>query len=223
MDKICLIEMQAGLGDICFVQKIAKLYIEDGYKVIWPVLSQLMYVRNYIKVDGLEFIDASKTFLDEIPSVVLPLGIADRYFEGSVLEAKYKFFDWDYKDWANYFTFERNKEKEEALFNQLGLEGKKYTLINKKYGTPPNFKEKEVYTEGDNEIVEIQFLEGFCPFDWCKVIEEANQISIVDTSYNYIIEKLDLKATKMFLTSRFTPSNFTDIQNLFTEKWIKIQ
>lgn len=219
MDKICLIDMQAGLGDICLCQKIAKLYIKDGYKVVWPILPQLRYIKDYIKVDGLEF----KTYVGETPSVVLPLGIADRYFEGSVLEAKYKFFDYDYKDWANYFTFERNKEKEQQLFNLLGLEGKKYTLINKKYGTPPNFKEKEVYVEGDNEVVEIQFIDGFCPFDWCKVIEEADQISIVDTSYNYIIEKLNLRASKMFLTSRFTPANFTDIQNLFTDKWTKIQ
>jgi hypothetical protein len=62
--------------------------------------------------------------------------------------------------------------------------------------------------------------EEFTPFDWAKVIENAKEISIVDTSFNYLIEKLDLKAEKLYLTSRFTPANFSHIINLFKKNWI---
>ena len=60
----------------------------------------------------------------------------------------------------------------------------------------------------------------FTPFDWSKVIENAKEISIVDTSFNYLIEKLDLKSQNLYLTSRFTPPNFSHIINLFKKNWI---
>ena len=57
MSKICLIRQPAGIGDIFFLQKIAKHYLSLGYEILWPVISQFSYIKNYIKVDGITFVD----------------------------------------------------------------------------------------------------------------------------------------------------------------------
>ena len=36
-NKVCLIRQPSGLGDIFFSQKIAQMWIDGGYKVVWPV------------------------------------------------------------------------------------------------------------------------------------------------------------------------------------------
>lgn len=217
--KKCLFSQPAGAGDIFLLIKAAQHYTDLGYQVIWPLLPQLMYIKDYV-ITPAEFIDISGSIPE--PDLYIDFQNADRIFSGSVMEAKYKLIDLDYSDWVNYFHFNRNIEKENALFNHLNLEGKKYTLVSKKYGTPPNFVSKEVYLEGDNEVIEVDFISDYNIFDWCKVIEEANQISMVETGFNFIIEKLNLKAEKMFMISKHTPPNFIHITNLFQKPWIKV-
>lgn len=215
----CLFKQDSGAGDIFFLQKAASHYIDLGHEVIWPLLPQLMYLKDYI-VTKAKFVEQEDCTID--PDFTVDFQNADRIFGGSVMEAKYQLINLDFADWVNYFHFKRNTEKENALFNILNLEGKKYTLISKKYGTPPNFAYKGVYIEGDNEIVEIDFIDNYNIFDWCKVIEEANQISMVETGFNFIIEKLNLKAEKMFMISKHSPPNFIHIENLFKKPWVKI-
>ena len=52
--KTCLIIQPAGLGDIFFCQKIATHYSKNlGFKVIWPVYEHFLYIKDYIKNDGI--------------------------------------------------------------------------------------------------------------------------------------------------------------------------
>ena len=53
MSKICLIRQPAGIGDIFFTQKIAMDYISKGYTVIWPVIEQFEFIKDYIKEFGI--------------------------------------------------------------------------------------------------------------------------------------------------------------------------
>ena len=62
MSKICLIRQPAGIGDIFFTQKIAKDYISRGYTVIWPVISQFEFIKDYIKVNNLMFVNENSDF-----------------------------------------------------------------------------------------------------------------------------------------------------------------
>ena len=50
MSKICLIRQPAGIGDIFFTQKIVKDYISKGYTVIWPVIEQFEFIKDYVKI-----------------------------------------------------------------------------------------------------------------------------------------------------------------------------
>ena len=35
--KPCLIKQPAGIGDVFFCQKIARIMMQHGYKIIWPL------------------------------------------------------------------------------------------------------------------------------------------------------------------------------------------
>ena len=48
MSKICLVRQPAGIGDIFFTQKIAKHFIAQGYDVLWPVIEQFSFIKDYI-------------------------------------------------------------------------------------------------------------------------------------------------------------------------------
>lgn len=131
--KRVLINQPAGLGDILFCQKIAKTYIDRGYEVLWPVLPQLGYVSEYLL--GISFSNGPH---DE----TLNLQSADSIYGGCVIRAKYKLAGIDWTDWADFLQFNRNKEKEQRLFD-LVTNGKPYALLNRKYGTPPQYAIKD--------------------------------------------------------------------------------
>lgn len=222
MDKVCVIEQEfGGYGDIFFCQKIAAVMNNRGYKVLWPLREDLLWIKDYL-ISTAEF--ASRSEIGSLSGVAhLPLSVADRYYPGeSVLKAKYKLANIDWNDWSDYFQFKRNHEKEQLLFDSLGLkEGDDYTVVCKKVGTPPNYREQEVYFDKDKKKIEIQFIDGFNCLDWCKVLECASEISVVDSVWCYICEKLDLKA-ELYLTSRFDPPNWMHIDGLFTKPWKRI-
>jgi hypothetical protein len=233
MSKICLINQPAGLGDIFFLQKFVDKKISEGFVVIYPTLPSLIYVREYIKKPGLNFfsLDEDFPFKSTInhPQIIkeenfeyYPFNIADRYVGGSCMEAKYSFVNDSHQAWQESFFWMRNTEKENEIYYELmGLkDGEEYSLVSNVWGTPPTNNFREVPTSGKYKTISIKMLDGYTPFDWSKVIENAKEISIVDTSFNYLIEKLELKAETLYLTSRFTPPNFSHIINLFKKNWI---
>jgi hypothetical protein len=209
MDKTCLIYQPAGIGDIFFSQAIAKHYVRLGYKVIYPIKSNLMYLKDYLIFEGISYVDENSEFpykeryvqfnpsiltgdfvyvnLDQSQTVV---GLS----EGFML-SKYKLVNLDYKTWDSEFSFNRNKEREDKLFYEiLGLKnGDKYILTNTKFGTPPNFVTLQIPIPiSEYKIVDMEFIEGTNLMDWCKTLENASGIITVDTSIQYIMEKLEL-------------------------------
>lgn len=237
MSKICLINQPAGIGDVFFLQKMVKFYIGKGYTVIFPLLPEIMFIKDYIIVDGLEFVPINDNFqfknylsynkvFENENFIYIPARFADTIYPNmSCMEAKYKLVNLDYSDWSDYFTFVRNKNKENELFyNILNLnDDEKYSFVSNIWGTPPNTASKKIIYDDTFKTVHLKLIPEFTLFDWCKVIENAYHISIVDTSLNYIIEKLNLNSQSNFLTSRFTPANFYHIINLFNKNWKYIQ
>lgn len=235
-NRVCLINQPAGIGDVLFLQKMAKHFLDLGYSVYFPLLPQLLFIKDYIKLDNLFFCSVN----DEFPYkelfnttnliithelIYVPATYSDRYIGGSCLESKYKLINLDFSDWQDFLIFNRDLLKENRLFYDILKlkDDEEYCLINKRWGTPPNSLTKDVYYDFKGKIIEIDMIDGFNIFDWCKVIENASQISIVDTSFNYLIEKLELKSSKNYLTSRFTIPNFSHIINLFKTNWTFIQ
>jgi hypothetical protein len=238
----CLINQPAGLGDIIFCQKIVDMFINNGYEVIWPVVQEYhSTVNKHMKKNNLLFprIDEEFSFKEYYNSkVIVPSHISDnnmylplryvdlRFPNQSVMKAKYKILNLDYNGWQDHFIFERDSKKEDILYYEiLGLkDNSKYTLLNRKYGSPPHYKEKMINVSSEDNVVEMDFYKDFTIFDWCKVLEKAAEIYTVDTAINYILEKLNVKDTKLHLYSRFTDCggapDWSHIEGLFLKEWI---
>lgn len=54
-ENVCLINQTSGLGDIFFLQKIAKIWADSGYKIIWPVDSE--NIRSVAHLQSSSYID----------------------------------------------------------------------------------------------------------------------------------------------------------------------
>jgi hypothetical protein len=138
------------------------------------------------------------------------------------MDAKYKLVGLDYDDWADYFKFERNIEKENNLYyNILGLEdGSEYSFISKNYGSPPDMQQLNISSNNSLKEINMVPIDGFTLFDWCKVIENASEIKTVDSSINFIIDKLNLNTTEIYLHRKPAPSQTS--YHLFKTKYKSI-
>ena len=233
----CLINQPAGLGDIFFCQKIADTFIEMGYDVIWPVVDEYRdALIRHIPKENLSFCDINSDFemreyyqsRHTLPlristeDIYLPLRHADRNFpHESVMKAKYKIVNLSYDNWQENFSFNRDLDRENSLYYDiLNLsDNSKYILQNSKYGSPPNFKEKDFLISQELPIVEMDFYPNFTIFDWCKVIEKAQAIYSVETSIFYLVEKLDTSAIYLECFSKHTPPTYMHVEGLFKSQW----
>lgn len=217
MSKRVLVNQPAGLGDILFCQKIAYRLEKEGYEVLWPVVPQYAWLKDYLETPA-KFVSG-----DEVEGEVrhLPLHAADRmYPDKKIMEAKYRMVGEDFSDWSDFLKIKRNTEKEDKLFYEvLGLkDGEDYTLVSRNFGTPPNFKKHPMEIDTKHKIVELDFHDGYNLFDWCKVIENATDMYLIDSSINYIIEVLTIKAENIYLYTR-RKNNFSEIDYLFKQKY----
>jgi hypothetical protein len=226
MSKICLIRQPAGIGDIFFTQKIAKDYISKGYTVIWPVIPQFEFIKDYIKIDNLIFVNEnadfphrniylegySKPMVININDVYLPIQHFDRHYDGAVMHAKYKLLNMDFSDWVDHFTFERNLEREQKLIDHFGVNDKEFVLVNRMFGSPPDSKPCPHMGQYENSI-EMTYLGWDNLFDWVGLLLKAKHIYTVETSILYIINKLGLKNVTVY--SRHNPPSFHQVEHMF--------
>jgi hypothetical protein len=226
MSKICLIRQPAGIGDIFFTQKIAKDFISKGYTVVWPVISQFEFIKDYIKVDGIIFVNENADFPNRNiymegysqpmtigDTVYLPIQHFDRHFPNdSVMHAKYKMMNMDSSDWVDYFEFERNIEREQKLIDHYGVQDKEFVFVNRMYGSPPDSKPCIHMGQFENSI-EMEYLGWDNLFDWIGLLLKAKHIYTVETSILYIISKLGLKNVTVY--SRHNPPSFHQVEHIF--------
>lgn len=206
MSKKVLIKQPAGIGDVFYLQKMAHLLRENGYSIIWPLRSDILWIKDYI--DGIEFCSvdddfyAKEFYLNTREFVVesedfLFLSPDGIQFQGKrIMESKYLMIGQTDSDWYNYFNFNRNIDKENTLYyDVLGLTDKtQYVFVNKFSNTDIRKSNVIDHLKFDLPTVELKIIEGYTLFDWCKVLENANEIHTVHTSINYVIDKLNLKA-----------------------------
>lgn len=217
--KICLINQPAGVGDIFFLQYVARKYISMGYTVYWPLKENLMWIADYIPdiifcssnddFPGKEYygsfsIIQSPQFvylgMDMIHHWQNNLGISESE-TCMCMNAKYLQLFLDWSKWSEGFKFVRNKEKEDNLYyNVLGLvDESEYIFVNR-YANTDNKKNTTLeFPKFDYPTVNLDILEGFSLFDWSKVIENAKEIHTVHTSVPYLIDVLNIRAEKYYM------------------------
>jgi|TARA_B100001964_G_scaffold244167_1_gene324565 hypothetical protein len=205
--KQCIIKQPSGIGDIFFLQKIAHVYREKGYEIIWPVRDDIFWISEYI--DGVSWYKVSDDyphkelyqyagFVETDEVVFIDCLDADRtHSDGRIMSSKYSIAGLDYSDWDKYFKFNRKRDKEDALYyDVLKLKDDSvYAYINDLFHTDVRKSDLIGDVCYDMEIVRNQVIDGYTVFDWCKVLENASKIHMVGTSISYIIDVLDLKIT----------------------------
>lgn len=208
MEKICLLKQPVGLGDIFYLQKFAYILNQNGYKIIWPIRDDVIWVKDYIKVDWIEFCKLSEDFIGKeyynsghfiLKGDNFLFISPDGYKlpDKGIMPSKYALIDSSDDEWYNYFTFERNYEKENELyFDVLNLkEDSKYVFWSNMVTTNGSRTYDELNDLSfDIPIVKLKFIDGYTLFDWCKIVENATEIHTAHTGINYIIDKLNLKA-----------------------------
>lgn len=212
--KNALIFLPGGLGDILFLQKLSHLFIEDGYKVTWPIYHEFKWISDYIPninwvvlndwevtrelPEDVDFIGkeyySNKTPIFETDDFLYYNGHGNDEY-GPEMQRKYNVLDADWRDYRDYIIFNRNEEKENELFyNVLGLkDGEEFVYVNRHWQTRPT---KEVYpgipSEFDCRVVEHDIIDGYSIFDWCKVFENAKGFYSIETAINYVLESPQL-------------------------------
>lgn len=228
MKTISIIQPR-GLGDIFFTQKIAKKLIEHNFKVNW-FTDTYFWLKDYIKVKDLNFYNDNigsdyKLQLNNSIEENHPYDIMTSKYSmiGKTLkflpESLHKI---NFNNWVEYFTFERNVEKEKKLFHEvLGLnENSSYILYNSKFGISQINHSVEKYANGiQTKKIDLMILNDFTLLDWCKVIENAEEIHTVDTSIIYLVEKLSLKAKKIKIYPRHSEHTKKCLQNILHKGW----
>lgn len=206
-NRYCLIHHPAGIGDIFFLQTIARKFISMGYEIVWPVRDKLLWLNDYIP--DIEFCSENGDFhhreLYEMDAIyVTPdfayLGIMRPHMwaigDPRIMSSKYSVLNMDQETWKDGFIYRRNKEKEDELFyNVLGLkDDSEYVYVNRLYNTENFVTDKFDNMEFNYPVIENEIFDGFTPFDWCKVWENAKEIHTTTTCINFILERLDSKA-----------------------------
>jgi len=239
--KTCFIEQTCGLGDILLSIKIANHFATLGHKIVWPVETVYNHISEYVSAPAVKFVDVTtdfegkgvyqqfvsdkKTEITETDQYVhVPLKnsffsqagqavLAEtKYHDLANMHGKFKMCSIDHDNWQDEFTIVRNHEQEDKLFQALNLEGRQYHLINKNFGTPPQWREvlnHTIVTPSGMKEVHMQMYEEFTAFDWLKVFEKAAKIDTVSTSTFYLFEKIDLKCAPT-IYSRNTPHRSDD-------------
>ena len=225
--KICLIHHWAGIGDIFYLQSVAKKYISMGYQIIWPLRDDILWLGDYIK--GITFCSREdnfpgKEYYGQDSVIITPnfvyLGIMRPHLWGigddKIMSSKYSILNMDHTDWKSGFTFDRKFDKEDDLYyNVLGLkDDSEFVFINNLYNENRNCEmmRPENY---DLPVVELQYIDGFTLLDWCKVFEKAKSVFTINTSLNYIIDTLDTSYERYVVVAH-NEQNEKEIDYLFS-------
>jgi len=226
--KPCLIKQPAGIGDVFFCQKIARVMMQNGYQVIWPLRPDIHWIKDYIR--DIYFPTTEDNFLGKdlyergMGSVIeengafISTATADiTHNDGKIMSSKYSMLGLDHSDWRDYFKFERNIERENDLYyNVLGLEDdSEFVFINNLYNTDVKNGKLLSPQNYNVPVVELQILQGFTLFDWCKVLEKAKSVFTINTSINYLIDVLDTSYDQYVIIAH-SEKNKTEIDYLFT-------
>jgi hypothetical protein len=242
--KVGLIYQPCGLGDILFMQKLGYHIHDQGYKVYWPVIHEFKWLNDYI--DDFEFVswedegnptstipDAPQFPFKEEYVLGAPNKITDElyFLQGcgyhEQMKGKYERAGVDWQDYGDYIKFNRNKEKEDELFyNVLGLnDDEEYVYVNRIYFPRADGFKDNISTDPKDydgkRVIENKIIPGYTLFDWCKVLEKASALFMMETSINYLLESPQMYDTiakkPLYLWNRW--NHFNDVSYLHKLPW----
>ena len=214
--KTVLIKQPAGMGDILFLHKVADHYATLGHPVIWPICKTYAEqgVNEYLTRFELVNIHDDFPFKEEYQRAACARVVefdecivvcTDGCPGPQHMQAKYQLVNLGHQDWSNYVDIKRNKIKEDSLFHDVLKiqDGERYAITTPFIGTPPeHLSFIEVDASTSLRKIPLYFYDNFNLFDWCKVLEGAEEFFIEATSPAFLLETLKPKAKRFELFSR---------------------
>lgn len=176
----------AGLGDLLFLEPIARYFYLQGDQIYWPVVPMFQSISKYIPY--INWRESQDMVYDEIYKFD---GLKPAEYNCRILEAKYKYADFPFYIWRT-FHYNRFMNKEATLVKRLKIDLEKpYRLIHSEYDSNRLFT-IPIPENPDMRNIYIEPIQKFSLFDWSTIIENAYEIHVVSTSSLYLIEKLNL-------------------------------
>jgi hypothetical protein len=217
--KFC-IDQPGSLGDILFSVKIAHELSKIG-EVYWRI-APTYWQSGVSRIEFPDNVHVGPEFPQHISGATnLKLTDLTERHDPNIMTEKYRVAGVEWEDWASYLKYKRNPKREKELQEFLGIEdGDKYIVYNEYYGLHQIYKGvKQGLPENyEGKLVELKVFNEATIFDWCAILENAEEIHTVDTSIQYVIETLNLPNTKLVVHPRHyktTPC----VSKLFKKPW----
>lgn len=116
--------------------------------------------------------------------------------------SKYEMFGKNWEMWKQYAVPTRNIKKEKELRASLGItKGMKYNFVHTRFGSTGHHK-INISPNNDYPNIEMRLNDGFSFFNYCGIIEEAEEIHSVSSGTLYLYCSLYLSATAVHIYNR---------------------
>ena len=225
--KPCIIKQPAGVGDVFFLQKIAHTYRQKGHEIIWPLRDDIVWIADYIPdITWCKLSEWSQGpygklfdyagFAETEEFIYIDASTADRTFNTDptrIMSAKFGLAGLDHKDWAKYFKFNRNREKERELYHDvLGIK-EDYVYVNDITHTDLRKTSSLAKAKYDYPVIENQIVDGFTLLDWTMVLQNAKEIHTVPTAVCFMVDVIDTDAQVFYYPN--SERQYKDVIDIF--------
>jgi hypothetical protein len=218
-----------GAGDCVFTQTLVRNLMEPGDKVLWPIESHFCEGFNraypdilYVPYKSMGIDYNCQNDYEQEGFRFLPFRWCDTIMKvpySQCMRAKYDWYGMDFRTWRDKAMWTRDAVREELLFNELGCNKGDYNLVNIFFGSHSQLK-VDIKLNNGLPNIHMKTIPGYSLFDWAKVIENASEIHVVNSSILYLLELLTLKCKNPTLYVRKPiEKDFTTTDYLFTKDY----
>jgi len=242
--KYVLLDQSTGIGSMLYLQKAVSLFHDKGYKIIWPVIPEYLYLGEYIKEYNIEFYDVNSEFpfkhlykkqtadvrihKDETDTILyLPFGNSHGHFGWDwrhAMRTKYQLIGNSGTNWQSYLKFTRNPQRETDLRKEFGLEeDEPFVFVNTFFRGLFQVKETNFEVNTNLRVIKNDTKPRHI-FDYCWLLENAKEIHTVETSLCYLIDVLNTTKNLIMYPRKFDGVNqhkdYEYISGIFKKSWV---
>lgn len=228
MKKKYYIYHHLGLGDhIILNGLIRKLIKKDGIYFLFCKKHNVDSVEfMFNDIDNLHLIsvnsdsDVHKFLSSNKINDVIKIGhenleFIKRFYNCTWDEAFYRQLNVDFKERWDSFFYNRDDEVEGKLYCELNPDNEKFVLIHNSDSTGTD---RIDYTKINPAYKKIFVIKSETIFDYGKLIEDAEEIHCVDSSFKHIVDSIPTKG-KLFYHKYYNAKNGESENHQYKKDW----
>jgi hypothetical protein len=247
MKKTCLIHQQQGIGDLIFIQKIVRKYVENNFNVICPIKIEHRVIRDHFSAEAVRYPLISEDgkllerfeFDHEHVRLVseCETDFADARFAAPFHRGDFVFLALGpaYRrvadglmlskyllagiDYSDWPDYVKTKRNYAA---EAALWGHLGLKRNSKYTLINEFSSNgRIEIKAPGEAVYMRKIGDYSLFDWLTVLERCSRLVTVDTSLVWLAEVFLRKDVPVHLVSKWPTGqpSYGDFQSALRLPW----